>query len=47
MGFEQERCKGGCHDLSAYGVDVPGSVPNLAHRHVSCQDLWIELGTWN
>ena len=45
MGFKQEGRKGGCYDLSAYGVDIPRSVPCLAHCHVSCKDLLIELGT--
>ena len=42
MGIEQERDKSGCHDLGADGVDVPGSVPCLAHRHGAGCDLMVE-----
>lgn len=42
MGFEQERHKSGCHDLSADGVDVPGGIPCLAHGHGAGCDLLVE-----
>ena len=32
--LEQQRCEDRCHDLRPDGVDVPGLVPHLAHRHV-------------
>lgn len=31
MGFEQQRHEGGCHDLGADYVDIPGGGPCLAH----------------
>ena len=40
MGFEQQRDKCGCHDLGTDRVDVPGSIPCLAHRHgAGCDSL--------
>ena len=42
-GLEQERHKGGCHDLGADSVDVPGRVPCLAHRQATSEELLIKL----